>query len=469
MMATVLLCFLTALLAGGLGYLLARLLHAKATVDEAMVARVRDLELESARQQQASQSLTADLATARALAERLDAELRDISEKRAAEVTELQTKLQVSEKNVAEQRDLLVNAEGKLREAFAALSAETLSKASEQFLNLAETRFAKLSAQATGTLDERKAQIDTSLAPIKQLLDTYQLRLAEIELARTTGYTELQKQLSTLAETQRALSGQTDALVSALRKPQGRGRWGEVTLRRLVELAGLQDRCDFSEQTTTATGHEDGGSIRPDMIIQLPAGRQIVVDAKAPIDAFLNAVSAKTEEERRKFLDGHAAQVRSRAKELANKAYWKQFDQAPEFVVMFLPGEVFFSAAVETDPDLYESMLQDRVVVATPTTLLALLRSVEFGWRQDTLAKNAEGIRKLGGELFDRLRVVADKAGSVGDALGTTIKRYNEFVGSFETRALVTARKMGELGINTQATIDTLESIDMQPRMLKAE
>jgi DNA recombination protein RmuC len=452
-----------------LGYLLARILHPKVTVDETTLARVRELELEAARQQQACQSLTADLTTARTRAETLNIELRELSQQRATEVAELQTKLQVSEKNIIEQRDLLANAEGKLRETFTALSAETLTKASEQFLSLAETRFAKLSAQATGTLDERKAQIDTSLAPIKQLLDTYQLRLAEIELARNTGYTELQKQLSTLAETQRTLSGQTDALVSALRKPQGRGRWGEVTLRRLVELAGLQDRCDFSEQTTTATGHEDGGKIRPDMIIQLPANRQIVVDAKAPIDAFLSAVSAKTEEDRRKFLDGHAAQVRSRAKELAGKAYWEQFAKSPEFVVMFLPGEAFFSAAVETDPDLYESMLKDRVVVATPTTLLALLRSVEFGWRQDHITTNAEEIRKLGSELFERLRMVADKAAVVGDALGGTVKKYNDFVGSFETRALVTARKMGELGVKAQASIDNLEAIDLQPRLLKAE
>jgi DNA recombination protein RmuC len=469
MVYTVLLCVLTALLAGGLGYLLARVMHPTAAVDPASAARIRELELEAARQQQAVATLTADLAHARAQADSLGAELRDTAQKRAAEVTELHTKLQVSEKNIIEQRQLLTNAEGQLREAFTALSAETLSKASEQFLTLAETRFAKLSTQATGTLDERKAQIDTSLAPIKQLLDTYQVRLAEIELARTTGYTELQKQLSTLAETQRTLSGQTDALVSALRKPQGRGRWGEITLRRLVELAGLQDRCDFSEQTTTATGHEDGGKIRPDMIIQLPAGRQIVVDAKAPIDSFLSAVSAKSEEERARYLEGHAAQVRSRGKELAGKAYWGQFAQSPEFVVMFLPGEAFFSAAVETDPNLYESMLNDRVVVATPTTLLALLRSVEFGWRQDHMTKNAEEIRKLGGELFERLRGVAEKAAAVGDQLGKTVAKYNDFVGSFESRALVSARKMGELGIKSPAPIKELEAVDLQPRLLKAD
>ena len=467
-MVTVALCILTAVLGCAVGYLIARVFHRSTQSDDTTNAKLQEQSLELARVQQQASTLAIDLAAARQKQETLEAELRAVSAERAREVSELSTRLQTSEKNVVEQRELLADAEGKLREAFASLSAETLSKASEQFLNLAETRFSKLSTAAAGTLDERKAQIDASLAPIKQLLETYQVRLGEIEQARNTGYTELQKQLSTLAETQRLLSGQTTALVTALKKPQGRGRWGEVTLRRLVELAGLQNRCDFTEQTTAATGHEDGGSVRPDMIIQLPAGRTIVVDAKAPIDAFMDAVSAETEESRKLLLDKHALQVRSRAKELAGKAYWQQFPHSPEFVVMFLPGEAFFSAAVEASPDLYETMLKERVVVATPTTLLALLRSVEFGWRQDAITANAEKIRDLGGEMYERLRLVAEKAAGLGDSLGGTVKKYNDFIGSFETRALVTARRMGELGVQSQAAIKELEVLDVQPRQLKA-
>ena len=402
-----------------------------------------------------SDQLTGEQAQTAALRAQLSAAQRDAAT--------LQAELRASEQNLAEQRRLLEEAQAKLREAFAAVSAEALAKNNEAFLHLARERFAVLSAEAAGSLEQRKAQIETLLAPMQEVLAQYQSRLEEIEKSRVESYSMLREQLGTLAETQRTLNAQTTQLVSALRRPQTRGQWGEVTLRRLVELAGMSSRCDFVEQSTV-DGEE--GRLRPDMVVQLPGDRQIVIDCKAALDAFLEAASAADEDARRLCLQRHSQQVRSRARELSAKAYWAQFKRTPEYVVMFLPGEAFLYAAVEQDGSLIEDTLRGSVIIATPTTLMALLKAIEFGWRQEEVTRNAEEIRKHGKELYDRIVVFATHFQKLGSHIGAIVETYNGSVTSLESRLLVSARRIGELGARSGKDVPEPDPIDTRPREL---
>jgi DNA recombination protein RmuC len=381
-----------------------------------------------------------------------------------------EAQLAAAQQNIADQRKLLDEAHAKLRDAFANVSAESLAKNNEAFLTLAKERFATISQEASGSLDQRKAEIEGLLKPMQELLGQYQARLVDIEKNRVESYSMLREQLGSLMEVQRTANQQTGALVTALRRPTTRGQWGEVTLRRLVELAGMTNRCDFFEQTSQIISTDDGAAAkqRPDMVVRLPGGREIVIDCKACLDGFLDAVAATTDDTRRECLTRHSQQVRSRARELSMKAYWSQFKRSPEFVVMFLPGEAFFSAAIESDPGLYEDMFRSRVIIATPTTLLALLRSVEYGWRQEDMTENAEKIRKLGVDLYDRVRTLAEHMSRVGNSLGTAVGHYNAAVGSLETRVLVSARKMGELGARTEKEVGNVEQLDSRPKELTA-
>ncbi len=383
-------------------------------------------------------------------------------------VAATEAQLASAQQNIIDQRKLLDDAHAKLRDAFANVSAESLAKNNEAFLSLAKERFATISQEATGSLDQRKAEIEGLLKPMQELLGQYQLRLVDIEKGRVESYSMLREQLGSLMEVQRTANSQTNALVSALRRPTTRGQWGEVTLRRLVELAGLTNRCDFFEQSSQAISNDDGTAAkqRPDMVVRLPGGREIVIDCKATLDGFLDAVAATTEDARRECLARHSQQVRSRARELSMKAYWAQFKRSPEFVVMFLPGEAFFSAAIESDPALYEDMFRSRVIIATPTTLLALLRSVEYGWRQEDMTENAEKIRKLGVDLYDRVRTLAEHMTKVGNSLGTAVGHYNNAVGSMESRVLVSARKMGELGAKNDKELPVVEQLESRAKEL---
>jgi DNA recombination protein RmuC len=425
--------------------------------------RTRDSELQTslalAEQRAADQS--AQLRVEKSQTDALRAELAD-ARTRAAE---LSTQLAAARQNVAEQRELLQDAQARLREAFASVSAEALAKNNEAFLQLARERFKALSVEATGSLDQRKTQIEALLAPLQQILTQYQSRLADIEKSRVESYSMLREQLGSLTEIQRTLNTQTTQLVSALRRPQTRGQWGEITLRRLVELAGMSSRCDFVEQSTV---DGEDGRLRPDMVVHLPGERAIVIDCKASLDAFLDASAAADEDARKQCFARHSQQVRARARELSAKSYWSQFKRAPEYVVMFLPGEAFLYAAVEQDGSLVEDCLRNSVIVATPTTLMALLKAIEFGWRQEDISQNVEEIRRHGKDLYDRVAIFAAHFQRLGTGIGSVVETYNESVASLESRLLVSARKIGELGARSDKDIADANPVDLWPRELTA-
>jgi DNA recombination protein RmuC len=389
--------------------------------------------------------------------------LRQLLADESRNATELSTQLAAAQQNLAGQRDLLRDAQDKLRDAFASVSAEALAKNNEAFLQLARERFKALSVEAAGSLDQRKTQIEALLAPLQQILNQYQSRLNDIEKSRVESYSMLREQLGSLTEIQRTLNTQTSQLVSALRRPQTRGQWGEITLRRLVELAGMSNRCDFVEQTTV---DGEDGRLRPDMVVHLPGERSIVIDCKAALDAFLDASAAADEDSRRQCFLRHSQQVRARARELSAKSYWSQFKRAPEYVVMFLPGEAFLYAAVEQDGSLVEDCLRNSVIVATPTTLMALLKAIEFGWRQEDVSQNVEEIRKHGKDLYDRVAIFAGHFQRLGTSIGSVVETYNESVASLEARLLVSARKIGELGARSDREIPDATQVDLWPREL---
>ena len=359
-------------------------------------------------------------------------------------------RLDEARKSLDEQRRVFDEARVNLKETFEALSHQALRASNSEFLKLAEER-----------LGQRQKEIDASLTPLRTALERYEGGIRGLEQARDQAYGSLRTEVERLARLSERLQGETGNLVNALRSPQVRGRWGEVTLHRVVELAGMTEHCDYVEQVTVET---DGGRLRPDMVVNLPGGRTIVVDAKVPLAAYLEATAAAAEEERRGAMTRHARQVRDHMGALAAKAYWEQFTATPELVVMFIPGESFVSAAAQADPTLIEDGMNRRVVVATPTTLVALLHAVAYGWRQEQVATNAEGIRKLGSELYDRLRTLASHFDSVGTALGRAVNAYNAFVGSMETRVLPSARRFRDLGAASGDEITSLAPVEQAPR-----
>jgi len=353
-------------------------------------------------------------------------------------------------KSLDEQRRVFDEARVNLKETFDALSHQALRASNSEFLKLAEER-----------LGQRQKEIDASLTPLRSALERYEGGIRGLEQARDQAYGSLKTEVERLARLSERLQGETGNLVTALRSPQVRGRWGEITLHRVVELAGMTQHCDYVEQMTIET---DNGRLRPDMVVKLPGGRTIVVDAKVPLAAYLEAIGAASDEERRGAMTRHARQIRDHMSALAAKAYWEQFSTAPELVVMFIPGESFVGAAAQADPALIEDGMNRKVVVATPTTLVALLHAVAYGWRQEQVATSAESIRKLGGELYDRLRTLAGHFDSVGTALGRAVNAYNAFVGSMETRVLVSARRFRDLGAASGDEIAQMVPVEQAPR-----
>lgn len=395
---------------------------------------------------------------------RLDEQLKE----RIESVASLQTAIEQERKANDEKLALLDEARRKLADAFAALASQALQNNNEAFLQLAGERLGAAEQQNKSELEKRQQAVAELIAPLRDQLKRYEEQIRGIESLREKAYGELHAQVTSLGESQRGLNEQTHRLVEALRNaPQVRGRWGEVTLRRAVELAGLVEHCDFEEQVSVGT---EDGRLRPDMIVNLPEGRSIVIDAKTPLKAFMEAIAAADPEERRAHMRRHADHVAGHMDKLAQREYWSQFKAAPEFVVMFIPGEGFLAAAAEERPDLIERGFERKVILATPATLFALLRTVAMGWRQETIAREAQQISELGAELYERLTLVVKYLGGVGTNLESAVKAYNQAMASIESRLLVTARKFPDLGIAIKKPLpEQIELIETAPSQIQSD
>jgi DNA recombination protein RmuC len=344
-----------------------------------------------------------------------------------------------------------------LRLAVGELTDRQFQHHSETFLKLARETLGVQSERAKADLAAREQAIDNLVRPVREALARAERQLQELDQSRRETHGSITAQLESLAASQQALSAETRNLVSALRRPEVRGQWGEITLRRLVELAGMVEHCDFVSQSHQAT---ETGAIRPDMIIHLPEARDLVVDVKTPLDAYLEATEAATDADRNAALERHAGIVAGRVRELAAKAYWSQFERSPEFVILFIPGDQFLSAALAKRPALLDDALRQNIILATPTSLVALLKAVAYGWQQTALADNAAEIRGLAVELYDRLTTFVGHVGSLGKALGDSVRAYNATVGSLERRVLPGARRFTDLGVQPREPMPALKPID---------
>ncbi len=378
----------------------------------------------------------------------------------------LESMLESERKTSTEKIELVTRASEELRNAFKAMASDALKSNNSSFLVIAEETLKRFQSQARGDLEARQKAVAEMVAPVRDSLNKVDAQIQQLEVARSDAYGELRSQVQSLITTQKELQSETGNLVRALRTPNVRGRWGEIQLRRVVEIAGMLSYCDFAEQESVTT---ESGRLRPDLVVKLPGGKHVVVDAKTPLQAFLDAFETTDEDARRACRANHARQVRDHMNTLSGKKYWEQFEATPEFVVMFLPGETFFSAALEQDSGLIEHGVLNRVIPASPTTLIALLKAINYGWNQEKLARNAQQISALGKELHDRLRLLAGHITQVGTGLDRAVESYNKAVGSLESRVLVSARKFAELGASVADDIPELAPIETTARALSFE
>ncbi len=407
-----------------------------------------------------------ELSAVKADLTRLLEDQRSLVESRAR----LESALESERKTSNEKIELLMKSSDRaaedLQNAFKALAADALKSNNSSFLQIAQETLKRFQTEAKGDLEAKQKAVADLVAPVRESLSKVDAQIQQMEKERMDAYGGLRQQVESLITSQKELQSETGNLVRALRTPNVRGRWGEIQLRRVVEIAGMLSYCDFAEQETITT---ESGRLRPDLVVKLPGGKRVVVDAKTPLQAFLDAFETTDEDARRACLANHARQVRDHINTLAGKKYWEQFESTPEFVVMFLPGETFFSAALEQDTGLIEHGVLNKVIPASPTTLIALLKAINYGWNQEKLARNAHEISVLGKELHERLRKLAGHITGVGTNLDRAVEAYNQAVGSLENRVLVSARKFAELGASVAENIPELEPIETTARALSFE
>ena len=369
-----------------------------------------------------------------------------------------------NQESIQKEREIAFEAaNAQLTRAFSDLANQSLKSNSETFLQLAEQNLGTQQEKAKRELSEREKAVEALVKPIRDALDASQKQIAELEKSRSEAYGSIKSQLEEMHSSQKTLKQETQNLVNALRRPEVRGRWGEITLRRLVELAGMVEHCDFQEQVHTVG---EGQIIRPDMVVRMPDRRELVVDVKTPLDAYLEAVEAKDDAQRKLGLERHAKNVHAHIRMLASKAYWDQFEESPEFVILFIPGDQFLSAALNEKPDLIEYALSKQIILATPTSLVALLKAVAYGWRQVSLAENAREIRTLAEDLYGRLSSFVGHMNTMGRQLARSVEHYNKAVGSLERSVLPGARKFVELGVHEKKEMEKLETLDPVPRTM---
>ena len=377
----------------------------------------------------------------------------------------LEDELELEQRMVHERDIAMQTMNMTMKDSFASMATAALRSNNEQFLHLARENLGAFQARANNELGKREQAVENLVKPIREALEKSEQQVRRMEAERREAQGALAQHLEMIAASSRVLQDETRNLVQALRRPEVRGRWGEMTLKRLAELAGMVDHCDFYEQESVDT---DSGIMRPDMIIRLPGRREIVVDAKTPLDGYLSAIEATDDDARKTQLERHARNVRQRVRELAGKSYWNQFSHSPDFVVLFIPGEQFLSAALEIDHKLLEEALAQHVILAAPSSFVALLRAVAYGWRQEALAKNAEIIREIGQELYTRLATFSEHLAKLGRSLDSSVDSFNKAVGSFDTRVLPGARRFIELGIDTRKPVPEPDQIEHTTRRVES-
>lgn len=375
----------------------------------------------------------------------------------------LETRIKAQDTLRSEREAAFEQANSRLTQAFSELANQSLKSNSENFLRMAEQNLGTQHEKAKREASEREKAVESLVKPIKETLERSHKQISELEKSRSEAYGSIKSQLETMQINQQSLKQETHNLVNALRRPEVRGRWGEITLRRLVELAGMVEHCDFQEQVHTSS---EDKVFRPDMIVSMPGGRTLVVDVKTPLDAYLAAVEAPDDAQRKVALQRHSRNVREHIRKLASKSYHEQFSESPEFVILFIPGDQFLSAALNEDPDLIESALSQQIILATPTSFVALLKAVAYGWRQLALAENAQEIKKLAEDMYGRLNAFVGHLNKLGRQLHSSVEHYNRAVGSLERKVLPGARKFVELGIKPKKEIEQLEPLESLPRTI---